>query len=151
MDKKHFFHVQKRTLLAIAGCVWLLAGINVACLGILSYQCMKIIRWYHPLLSVVVFTLFGFMFFKMSLKHTKRIQNYPESTRPFWHFFDIKAYCIMAFMMGGGIWLRSSSLVPNTFIAVFYTGLGLALALAGVMFWIMFARNFNMKKSKTSV
>ncbi|MGN1225279.1 MAG: hypothetical protein ACI4TG_09290 [Ruminococcus sp.] len=151
MDKKHFFHVQKRTLLAIAGCVWLLAGINVARLGILSYQCMKIIRWYHPLLSVVVFTLFGFMFFKMSLKHTKRIQSYPESTRPFWHFFDIKAYCIMAFMMGGGIWLRSSGLVPNTFIAVFYTGLGLALALAGVMFWIMFARNFNMKKSKASV
>ena len=151
MDKKHFFHVQKRTLLAIAGCLWLLAGINVARLGILSYQCMKIIRWYHPLLSVVVFTLFGFMFFKMSLKHTKRIQSYPESTRPFWHFFDIKAYCIMAFMMGGGIWLRSSGLVPNPFIAVFYTGLGLALALAGVMFWILFAKNFNMKKSKASV
>ena len=151
MDKKHFFHVQKRTLLAIAGCVWLLAGINVARLGILSYQCMKIIRWYHPLLSVVVFTLFGFMFFKMSLKHTKRIQSYPESTRPFWHFFDIKAYCIMAFMMGGGIWLRSSGLVPNPFIAVFYTGLGLALALAGVMFWILFAKNFNMKKSTASV
>lgn len=112
---------------------------------------MKIIRWYHPLLSVVVFTLFGFMFFKMSLKHTKRIQSYPESTRPFWHFFDIKAYCIMAFMMGGGIWLRSSGLVPNPFIAVFYTGLGLALALAGVMFWILFAKNFNMKKSKASV
>ena len=151
MDKKHFFHVQKRTLLAIAGCVWLLAGINVARLGILSYQCMKIIRWYHPLLSVVVFTLFGFMFFKMSLKLTKQIQSYPESTRPFWHFFDIKAYCIMAFMMGGGIWLRSSGLVPNPFIAVFYTGLGLALALAGVMFWILFAKNFNMKKSKASV
>lgn len=55
----------------------------------------------------------------------------------------------MAFMMGGGIWLRSSGLVPNPFIAVFYTGLGLALA--GVMFWILFARNFNMKKSKASV
>lgn len=55
----------------------------------------------------------------------------------------------MAFMMGGGIWLRSSGLVPNPFIAVFYTGLGLALA--GVMFWILFAKNFNMKKSKASV
>ena len=151
MDKKHFFHVQKRTLLAIAGCVWLLAGINVARLGILSYQCMETIQWYHPLLSTVIFILFGFMFFKMSLKHTKRIQNYPESTRPFWHFFDIKAYCIMAFMMGGGIWLRSSGLVPNTFIAVFYTGLGLALALAGVMFWIMFAKKFNTKKEKTNM
>ena len=43
-------------------------------------------------------------------------------------------------MMGGGIWLRYSGLVPNVFIAVFYTGLGLALALDGVIFWIMFVR-----------
>ena len=44
----------------------------------------------------------------------------------------------MAVMMGGGIWLRSSGLVPDVFIAVFYTGLGCALALAGVLFWLMF-------------
>lgn len=50
----------------------------------------------------------------------------------------LKSYLIMAFMMGGGIWLRSSGLVPDTFIAVFYTGLGCALALAGVLFWMMF-------------
>lgn len=42
--------------------------------------------------------------------------------------------------MGGGIWLRYSGLVPDVFIAVFYTGLGSALALAGVLFWIMFIR-----------
>ena len=57
-----------------------------------------------------------------------------------WHFFDLKAYCIMAVMMGGGIWLRASGLVPDVFIAVFYTGLGCALALAGVLFWIAFSR-----------
>ena len=32
-----YFHVRKRTLLAIAGCVWLAAGFNVARLGVLSY------------------------------------------------------------------------------------------------------------------
>ena len=56
----------------------------------------------------------------MSIKHTKRIKGYKEEFRPIWHFFDIKAYCIMAVMMGGGIWLRSSGLVPDVFIAVFY-------------------------------
>ena len=30
------FHVKKRILLAIAGCVWILAGFNVARLGIIS-------------------------------------------------------------------------------------------------------------------
>ena len=46
----------------------------------------------------------------------------------------------MIFMMGGSIWLRASNLVPATFIAVFYTGLGCALALAGVLFWVAFVQ-----------
>ena len=57
-----------------------------------------------------------------------------------WHFFDLKAYLIMAVMMGGGIGLRFSGLLPEIFIAVFYTGLGCALALAGILFWILFFR-----------
>lgn len=38
MRRPSFFHVKKRTLLAVAGCVWMLAEINVARLGILSYR-----------------------------------------------------------------------------------------------------------------
>ncbi|MGN0204619.1 MAG: hypothetical protein ACI4BB_08750, partial [Coprococcus sp.] len=138
MNKRPFFHVKKRTLLAIAGCVWLLAGFNVARLGILSYQKLLTVTAIHILLSIVVFCVFGLMFFRMSMKHTRRIKGYEEEFRPVWHFFDLKAYIIMAVMMGGGIWLRASGLVPDVFIAVFYTGLGCALALAGVLFWIMF-------------
>lgn len=138
MGKRPLFHVKKRTLLAIAGCVWLLAGFNVARLGVISYQKLPQITVVHILLSLAVFCAFSFMFFKMSLKHTKRIRGYEGEWRPVWHFFDLKAYCIMAVMMGGGIWLRSSGLVPDVFIAVFYTGLGCALALAGVLFWILF-------------
>lgn len=44
----------------------------------------------------------------------------------------------MAVMMGGGIWLRPSELASEVFIAVFYAGPGCALALAGVLFLIMF-------------
>lgn len=44
----------------------------------------------------------------------------------------------MAVIMGGGIWLRSSGLAPEVFIAVFYAGPGCALAHAGVLFRIMF-------------
>ena len=44
----------------------------------------------------------------------------------------------MAVMMGGGIWLCASGLAPEVFIAVFYTGLGSALALAGVLFGFVF-------------
>ncbi len=75
-----------------------------------------------------------------SFFHVKKLKGYKEKFRPVWHFFDIKGYCIMAVMMGGGIWLRSSGLLPDIFIAVFYTGLGCALALAGILFWIVYVR-----------
>ncbi len=132
--------MKKRTLLAVAGCVWLIAGFNVARLGVLAYIQLQQIDILYILLSVLVFCTFGFMFFKMSMKHTRRIKGYPEEYKPVWNFFDIKAYIIMAVMMGGGIRLRYSGFVPDVFIAVFYTGLGSALALAGVLFWIMFIR-----------
>lgn len=143
MNKKSIFHVKKRTLLGIAGVVWLIAGFNVARLGVIAYNDLTKITFLHILLSILVFIAFGFMFYKMSMKHSKRIKGYPEEYKPFWHFFDLKSYLIMAFMMGGGIWLRSSGLVPEVFIAVFYTGLGLALASAGILFWIMFAKYHN--------
>jgi hypothetical protein len=134
------FHVKKRTLLAIAGCVWLAAGFNVARLGVLSYSEVKPVKAVQILLSAAVFCVFGLMFYKMSIKHDKRIRGYRQETKPVWHFFDWKSYLIMAFMMGGGIWLRASGLVPPVFIAVFYTGLGCALASAGVLFWGLFFR-----------
>ncbi|MGN0533213.1 MAG: hypothetical protein ACI4IK_02535 [Eubacterium sp.] len=145
MSRRPAFHTKKRNLLAVAGCVWLIAGFNVARLGILSYMNLDKITFVHILLSLAVFCAFGFMFFKMSMKHKKRIKGYKEEFKPVWHFFDLKSYIIMAVMMGGGIWLRSSGLVPDVFIAVFYTGLGCALALAGILFMIMF---FTYKENK---
>lgn len=139
MGEHTLFHVKKRTLLCIAGCVWMAAGINVARLGILSFMEYQI-TWIHILLSLAVFCIFGLMFYGMSVKHSRRILGYEQEKRPFWHFFDIKSYCIMCFMMGGGIWLRSSGLAPGLFIGFFYTGLGCALALAGILFWINFFR-----------
>ena len=116
----------------IAGIVWLIAGFNVARLVILSYLEMAP-QWYLFLLTIAVFSLFGTMFYKMSQKHTKRIMGY-EEYRPFWHFFDLKAYIIMVCMMGGGIGLRAAGVFTDIFISFFYSGLGCALALAGVIF-----------------
>jgi len=41
---------------------------------------------------------------------------------------------MMACMMIGGIGLRAAGVFPDTFIAFFYTGLGCALASAGILF-----------------
>jgi len=132
------FHVKKRTLLGIAGTVWLAAGINVARLGILAYRELRPIPPLAALGSLAVFLVFGQMFLRMSVRHHRRIRGCPRPTQPFWHFFDLRSYCIMAVMMSGGIALRASGLLPVPAIAVFYTGLGCALALAGLSFWRMF-------------
>ena len=78
--------VKKRALLLIAGIVWLIAGFNVARLGLISYFEIEQ-QWYWYVLSVVIFLLFGTMFYRMSVKHTKRIMGYSEERQPFWRFF----------------------------------------------------------------
>lgn len=56
--------MKKRALLAIAGCVWLIAGINVARLGIISYMRLDRISYVHILLSLAVFALSDLCFTK---------------------------------------------------------------------------------------
>lgn len=143
------FHTKKRTLLAIAGSVWILAGVNVARLGLLSYFLLENFSILKLFLTLLVFVSFGIMFYKMTLKHQKRIRSYKEQTKPFYYFFDLKSYLIMTFMMGGGIWLRSSGFASTEFIAVFYTGLGFALALAGISFWLMYFKYCRNKEKPT--
>lgn len=144
------FYVDKRTLLLIAGIVWLIAGFNVARLGLLSYALIEA-TWMSYALSLIIFCLFALMFFNMSTKHTARIMAY-TSAQPFWRFFDLKSYAIMVVMMSGGIGLRAYHVLPNFFIAFFYTGLGCALALAGVVFitnYLLYDK-LNQKQNDTS-
>lgn len=91
--------------------------------------------------AVAVFALFHMKIFsKMVAKHSDRIAAYEDDKIGFWRFFDASGYIMMAIMMSGGISLRTFGLVPMWFIAFFYTGLGIALALSGVSFLVRFAR-----------
>lgn len=139
----YILKVKKKTLLLIACAVWSVAGFNILRIGILSYP--PYISVVNLLLSVIVFSVFQyFIFGRLVKKHTSRIQNYEEERHFFMKFFDIKSFIIMAVMMSGGIYLRASSLAPERFIAVFYTGLGSSLLLAG----ILFGKNFLQYKTK---
>jgi len=74
---KKILYVNKHILLLIAGIVWLIAGFNVARLGFLSYREIEF-HWYYAIFSVLVFAAFGTMFYKMTVKHTRRILSYTE-------------------------------------------------------------------------
>lgn len=143
MWKGNIMKVNKKTLLLIAGIVWGIAGFNVLRLGVLAY--CDYLSFVNMLISLLVFAVFQyFIFSPLVRKHTKRILDYNETRQLFLKFFDLKSFCIMAVMIGGGIYLRSSGLAPDRFIAVFYTGLGTSLFLAG----ILFLKNYIMQRKK---
>ncbi|MDO4602532.1 MAG: hypothetical protein Q4B37_09720 [Eubacteriales bacterium] len=125
--------VKRNTLLLIACFVWGIAGFNILRIGVMAYPAYYSIL--NFLLSILVFAVFQkFVFGKLVKKHTARINSYQEERHFFLKFFDKKAFIIMAVMMTGGIALRASELAPERFIAVFYTGLGASLLLAGLLF-----------------
>lgn len=142
--------VQKNTLILIAGIVWAIAGFNIVRIGLVAYE--GNFTWWRAVLSVAVYAIFQlFIFGKMVQKHTDRILNYKEERQNFFRFFDTRSYLIMAFMMTLGIGLRVSGVVPNTFIAFFYTGLGASLLTAGVLFIIRYIRvRVQSRESDTS-
>lgn len=130
--------VKRNTLLLLACLVWSAAGVNILRIGLIAYPSYR--SALNFLLSALVFVVFQkFIFGKLVKKHTARICSYEEERQFFLKFFDGKAFAVMAVMMTGGIGLRVSGLAPERFIAVFYTGLGASLLLAGVLF----GRNFG--------
>ena len=131
--------VKYYTLLLLACLVWSGAGVNILRIGLITYP--GYITLVNVVLSCVVFGVFQrFVFGRLVNKHTGRILGYEGERKVFWHFFDGKAFAIMAVMMSGGIALRAWSLVPDRFIAVFYTGLGAALLLAGILFGVQYVQ-----------
>lgn len=130
-------NVKRNTLLLLACLVWSAAGFNILRIGLLAYP--PYLTVLNLCLSVVVFAVFQkFIFGKLVNKHSARIGAYVEEKHFFLKFFDRKAFLIMAIMMAimmsGGIGLRTSGIAPDRFIAVFYTGLGASLLLAGLLF-----------------
>ena len=129
--------VGNRTLLGIAGLVWLAAGVNILRIGVKAV--FSVIGGgfgrtaLMAVLAAAIFYAFHRMFSRIVVKHTARIRGY-ETKQPFWRFFDGKSWLLMAFMMTLGITLRRFGGLPEFFFAFFYTGLGTALSVAGIRF-----------------
>ena len=139
--------VRRNTLLLIAALVWSAAGFNILRIGLLAYPPYRTVVNY--LLSALVFTVFQvFIFGQLVNKHTARISAYEEELHFFLKFFDVKSFIIMAVMMTGGIWLRSSGVAPDRFISFFYSGLGTSLLLAGLLFACNIAKAALAAKGK---
>ena len=128
----------KKGLIVLAGIVWALAGFNVARMGISTWKALS--RPYSLWLFVgagATFAVFGLMFFRLTKKNIRRIIGFPKERNPFWTFMSLKSYLIMTFMITLGVILRNYTATPRTFIAPFYVGLGTALLLAGIAYFLL--------------
>lgn len=132
------FRIKKQPLIAVAGIVWLLAGLNVAILGVRAAIDMRgvaaIILVAIAGGAVATFCGFHPMFSRLVKKNSQRITDLDGDRHHVVRFFDRKGYIMMALMMSMGIGMRAAGLFPEWFIAFFYTGLGVALALAGASY-----------------
>jgi len=133
-------HVPKNTLMLIAGLVWCAAGAMVCLVGLpLELRLAPEHLVLLPLAGTVFLAFYVLVFSRLVRKHTVRIRARTEDRLPFWQFFTASSWAVMAVMMGGGMALRLSHLVPDWLIACFYSGLGVALFVCGVRFLGVFA------------
>lgn len=128
------YGVTQHTLLITAGTIWLLAGINILRIGLMCWIGDHQYWWFKVCEASLIFLLFfGIIFHKLYKKHTLRISQKKGKHCPF-SFFDVKGWIVMVFMITIGVVVRVYHLLPNSFIAVFYTGLSLALIGTGLRF-----------------
>jgi hypothetical protein len=124
----------------IAGIVWCLAGAMVCLVGLpLLFRLEPPDPALLPLAVAIFLVFYVFVFSRLVRKHTHRVRARTEERLPFWHFFNASSWAVMAVMMGGGMTLRLGHVVPDWFIAFFYSGLGVALFLCGLRFVGAFA------------
>jgi hypothetical protein len=130
--------IPTRWLLALAGVMWTGVG-----LMLLSYA----FKWLTNPLSMItallgllgiIISFFSnrFQFSKLALKNIERILSYNEKACLF-AFQAWKGYLIIGVMVTGGILLRSSAL-PKPYLAVVYAGIGGALLLASLNYYVRF-------------
>lgn len=144
--KKFTPRVSKRSLLFIAGLVWGFAGFRVFTLGfgdVMSHHGNLIITIIFA--AIIFFVFFKFIFSKMFKKHTTRIVNSKLDKHCVFSFFDFKSYLIMGFMIFFGISVRNLGIFNPVYLGDFYMGLGAALFMAGVYFFVGFFTFDNLK------
>lgn len=148
MNTDHILPVNREHLLLMQVLCWLGPGIKIITTGV---KAMAEVTSHHPervwaLIAVAVAVAFSLMFNNFVKRYTRRILDFPQRKKSLFAFFDLHGYLLIFFMMGLGISLKFIPGMPAEFFAGFYPGLGAALAIAGIRYFISWIR--AMRKMK---
>ena len=140
MNTDRILPVNREHLLLMQVLCWLGPGIKIFTTGVKaiaevsSHQPGRV--WWLVMIAVAVAVAFSLMFNNFVKRYTRRILDFPERKKSLFAFFDLHGYILILFMMGLGISLKFIPGMPAEFFAGFYPGLGTALAIAGLRYFV---------------
>lgn len=137
------FSVRNRTLLAIAGSVWLAAGGNVARIGVQAYRGLPRVGAVHLLLSLVVFQVADAPFLFLAWTETRRLRWDTQDRRPLHQALSLRTWLTLAGVTAAALWLARAGWIPPDGVAVVWTGLGAALLVGGVLYFVALWREMR--------
>lgn len=144
MNTDRILPVNKEHLLLMQVLCWLGPGIKILITGI---QAMLYVNttypervWWLMLIVIMVTITFSLMFNNFIKRYTARILNFSERKKSLFAFFDAHGYIMIAFFMCLGIGLKFIPGMPIEFFAGFYPGLGTALSIAGIRYFISWCK-----------
>lgn len=129
-------NVSRRSLLLIAGFVWLLASgilISKGTLWVLIETSDQLCR----VLGAVVFGMlfYRLLFTRISRKHIQRIITLEQDHPFFLSFFNARGYLMMGGMITLGMVLRNLDFVNKDLLYTFYIGMGIPLLFSAFRFY----------------
>jgi len=128
-------HISKSSLLLLAAMVWAFAGIMLLSRGVAGIPDSGWVLWLKLVGGFMAGVLFYyFMFIRISAKHIHRIKNLEKKRQPFYSFFNLRSYIMMASMITLGVTLRTTGLVPMLYMSVFYVVMGTPLLFSAIRF-----------------
>ena len=129
----------------IAAFAWTIAGGMLLFRGLGYLESAAHRYWLDLFLSVIAGLVFYLtVFSRISIRHVTRIMKLPHEFPCAFSFFNLKAYVIMIIMIGSGIFLRKSGLLPILDMALIYIAMGTPLFLSSIRFYF-FTINYHSK------
>ena len=148
MNIDRILPVNKEHLLLMQVLFWLVPGIVITRKGILAMMIVSEVHpervWWLTLIAIVVVVSFSLMFNGFIIRYTNRILNFPTRRKSLLAFLDLHGYILITFMMCLGICLKYIPCLPQEFFAGFYPGLGVALSIAGIRYFVSWCKAKNI-------
>lgn len=116
---------RRRTLYIISTFFWLFAAVKVLSIAWYAWDAGEASKVYWAFGAYFFFAVL--IFPRVVRKNILEIQQRIGDLHPWYTCFTPRSWAVMFFMMALGISLRVFDLVSMTFIAGFYSGLGLGL------------------------